>query len=86
MDSPDQRAYGIPLDSVAVSPLGVHLASSALRMTFSGGYLGRELLSGVFTQGGVERALVLRRGEAAPPRRPQEPQPPFPYRLSLIHI
>ncbi len=84
MDSPDQRAYGIPLDSVAVSPLGVHLASPALRMIFSGGYLGRELLSGVFTQGGVERALVLRRGEAVPPRRPQEPQPPFPYRCEEV--
>lgn len=80
MDSPDQQAYGIPLDSVAVSSLGVHLSSKALRMTFSGGFVGRELLSGVLSQGNLDCALVLRRGEAPRPPRPQEPQPPFPYR------
>ncbi len=78
MESPDQGAHLFPIDSVAVSTIGVQLAAPSLQLTFSGGFLGRDLLSGLLTQGGFQFPLVLRRGEMRP-ARPQEPQPPFPY-------
>lgn len=83
MDSPDQGVRGIPVDSVSVSPLGVQLAVPQLRLRFSGGRFGRDLLSGMLTQGDLRMALVLRRGEERP-ARPQEPQPPFPYRCEEV--
>jgi pimeloyl-ACP methyl ester carboxylesterase len=37
-------------------------------------------ISGNFTQGGQQLPFTLERGALAAPARPQEPQPPFPYR------
>ncbi|MCO1655396.1 alpha/beta hydrolase family protein [Pseudonocardia humida] len=39
-----------------------------------------DTISGDFTQGGQKLPFALERGTLAPPARPQEPRPPFPYR------
>ena len=85
MDSPDQGARGIPVDSVAVTPLGVTLAIKPLQMTYTAGYLGESLV-GMLTQSGQSFSLMLKRGEGERPRRPQEPQKPYPYHSEEVQF
>lgn len=79
LDSPDQNAFGIPMDvswnqddslAVAVAPIG---------MKFEG-RLDNGELRGTFRQGLARIPLSLtRRDTAVGHSRPQTPQPPFPY-------
>ncbi len=78
MDSPDQGARGIPVDSVAVTTHSVTLAVKPLGMIYSAGFMGDHLV-GMLTQHGVSHSLMLTRGEGARPNRPQEPKAPYPY-------
>lgn len=82
MDSPDQQAFGLPIDEVTV-------ADRAVRFTLKqigGSYEGKlsedgKTIDGKWTQGPLALPLVLKPGEkVAPSKRPQEPKPPFPYR------
>lgn len=84
MDSPDQGAKGIPVDSVAVTPSAVTLCISPLRARFDGAFFGETTLMGLFTQGSFSTSLLLKRGEPTPPCRPQQPQAPFPYRSEEV--
>ena len=77
LDSPDQGAKGIPCkkdflsdDSMAVS---VEMINATYRARLKDGKL-----EGVFTQNGYPFPLVLTKG-APEIKRPQQPQPPFPY-------
>lgn len=77
LDSPDQGAKGIPCkkdflsdDSMAVS---VEMINATYRARLKDGKL-----EGVFTQNGYPLPLVLTKG-APEIKRPQQPQPPFPY-------
>jgi pimeloyl-ACP methyl ester carboxylesterase len=80
MDSPDQGAYGIALDSVT-------FADGALRCEvkrFSSVYEGRldaanRTIVGQWQQGGRSFALTLRPAKPVQLKRPQEPKPPYPY-------
>lgn len=83
MDSPDQGARGIPVDSVAVTPMGLTLAIKPLQMTYTAGFMGGNLV-GMLTQHGVSHSLMLTRGEAVRPNRPQEPKKPYPYRTEEV--
>ncbi len=83
MDSPDQGARGIPVDSVAVTPHGVTLAIKPLQMRYTAGFMGSNLV-GMLTQHGRSCSLMLTRGEVARPNRPQEPVAPFPYRTEEV--
>ena len=85
MDSPDQGARGIPVDSVAVTPLGVTLAIKPLQMTYTAGFLGENLV-GLLTQSGQSFSLMLQPGTGERPRRPQEPQLPYPYRSEEVQF
>ncbi|MBQ5638366.1 MAG: alpha/beta fold hydrolase, partial [Alistipes sp.] len=80
MDSPDQGAKGIPMEEVTVAPFEVKVSSQQLGMSYHGARLGQEQLMGVFRQSGNEFPLLLKRGEAERPNRPQEPRKPYPYR------
>ncbi len=83
MDSPDQGAYGLALSAVEAEEDG------SVRFEFAmvgGEYTGRlsvegEAIEGSWSQGGASFPLLLERGDAdaLAPKRPQEPQPPFPY-------
>lgn len=77
LDSPDQGALGIPVDSVAFREGELTLRIRPLDVTFRGSQLSDDLLLGEFVQSGQRMMLVLtRRAEA---RRPQTPRPPYPY-------
>ncbi len=79
MDSPDQGVRGIPVDSVAVSRMGVTFAIRGLAMTYMGGFMDKDNLVGTLNQQGRSLMLMLTRGEPERPSRPQEPATPYPY-------
>lgn len=84
MDSPDQGAKGIPVDTVEPTSLGLSLSIDALKATYTGGFMGKDNLIGSFTQQGHSFSLMLTRGEPERPNRPQEPAKPYPYREEEI--
>ncbi|MDZ4783017.1 MAG: alpha/beta fold hydrolase [Planctomycetia bacterium] len=82
MDSPDQGALGLPLDTVVWKDGAVECGMQAIR----GGFKGKldadgQQLTGEWSQAGQSFPLVLKRvKEVTKVERPQEPKPPFPYR------
>ena len=71
-------AKGIPVDSVSCEGMAVRMAIVKLGVTIEGMWRG-DTMTTVFRQSGLEFPLVLTRGAEAEVRRPQEPQPPYPY-------
>ncbi len=82
MDSPDQGANDIPVDSVIVSSGKVRLAVSIIKGFFEGAVSKDGLtLDGSWSQGGRSFPLVLKKVEKVKElKRPQEPKEPFPYK------
>jgi pimeloyl-ACP methyl ester carboxylesterase len=86
MDSPDQNAFDIPIDEVTVADKTVKFTIKGL----GGAYEGKladdgKQIEGKWSQGGLSLALNLKPGEkVAPPKRPQEPKPPFPYNAEEV--
>lgn len=78
MDSPAQGAKGIAVDSISCEGMTVRMAIVKLGVTIEGMWRG-DTMTTVFRQSGLELPLVLTRGAEAQVRRPQEPQPPYPY-------
>lgn len=88
LDSPDQGAYGLALSAVESS--GSDSVRFELRMV-GGEYTGQlsadgAQIDGSWSQGGGRIPLRLERAdpEALAPKRPQEPQPPFPYAIEPV--
>lgn len=84
MDSPDQGATGIPVSEVRATDDSLHLRVPAIGGAFEGAFQEEgAAIDGTWQQSGQEWPLVLERvsGEEATSerRRPQEPEPPFPY-------
>ena len=77
LDVPDQGAKGIPVQA-ALTPLGaLHIDIAAINAVFEGYRIGDKII-GSFSQNGASFPLTLSPG--VPQRkRPQTPQPPFPY-------
>ncbi|MBK9304194.1 MAG: alpha/beta hydrolase [bacterium] len=85
IDIPMQGATGLPLENVraAGDSLVFAIAKIPGAPTFHGLFAdGR--LSGDFTQNGMTFPFRLGREATAAPERPQEPQPPFPYRSEEV--
>ncbi len=81
MDSPDQGANGIKIDTVTLETQSLKFEMKALGAAYEGTLKGEEI-TGKFSQGGATFPLDFKRAtaaELAPPKRPQTPQPPFPY-------
>ena len=81
MDSPDQGANGIKIDTVTLEAQSLKFALKALGASYEGTLKGEEI-TGKFSQGGATIPLAFKRATAAElalPKRPQTPQPPFPY-------
>ncbi len=81
-DSPDQGAFGIPIDSITLEGRTLRWSLKQLQASYEGtlNEAGTEI-AGKLTQG-VALDLVLKRMDATAakgPNRPQEPKPPFPY-------
>lgn len=87
MDSVDQGAFGTPIDSVTYREGVLRWTIERVRATYEGRFAaGGGELTGTFTQG-VAMELNLKRMSAAAakgPLRPQEPKPPFPYRVTEV--
>jgi len=77
MDSPDQSANGIPCKKEFLSDDSLALKIQQLNLTYSA-RLKDGKLDGTFTQNGFTMPLVLTKG-VEELKRPQNPQPPFPY-------
>lgn len=79
LDSPDQGAYDIPVEAVTFEDDYVKFNIPAIAGFFEGN-IGQDSITGTWNQAGSSFPIVLRKTESVePPKRPQEPKPPFPY-------
>lgn len=76
LDSPDQGAEGIEAEVLGTSPM-LRIEVPSLSASYSG-VLYRGQIVGTFSQNGLSLPLTLSRG-VPELRRPQTPEPPFPY-------
>ncbi|MEL1241855.1 alpha/beta hydrolase family protein [Flavobacterium flavipallidum] len=80
MDSPDQKANGIPVTKTTFENPKIKFEIAAINMQYNGELKEQEII-GVFTQNGQQFPLNLSRNtiEKTTVKRPQEPTKPFPY-------
>jgi pimeloyl-ACP methyl ester carboxylesterase len=81
MDSPDQGAMGLPIDTLIVSSDSLGFVMASIMGSYAGAVSpGRDKIAGVWRQAGMVLPLDLQRvDKPLKPNRPQEPQRPFPY-------
>lgn len=80
MDSPDQGAYDIPIDSAIVRHDSLFLYQAALKAMYVGTINSDyQSITGQWHQGGMSFPLDLTKGDKLMLNRPQEPLPPYPY-------
>lgn len=88
LDSPDQGATGIPVSQVKTSGDTLRLQVASIGGAYEGVLAASgDTVSGVWSQGGVSLDLDLGKTTADQvegPERPQEPEPPFPYRVQEV--
>ena len=77
MDSPDQGAYGIPMQIEYLSADSLNVAVPQLTLVYKGRLQG-DSISGHFSQGPINLPLVLKSKKTSL-QRPQTPVAPFPY-------
>ena len=83
LDSPDQGGYGIPGTINFVSADSVNVSVASLKASY-GARLQNGELKGTFTQNGFKLPLTLKPGKPIELKRPQTPQPPFPYETEEV--
>src|SRR5262245_22587727 len=86
MDSPDQNVFGLPIDEVTTEGKTVKFTMKKLGGSYEGQLSedGKQI-DGTWKQGPLSVALVLKPGEkVGPPKRPQEPKPPYPYNTEEV--
>ena len=81
LDSPDQGAKGIAVETDYCSSDSVSVSLASLALSFQGKLKGDEIV-GTFTQG-QSFPLVLKRGEEKL-NRPQNPVAPYPYKTEEV--
>ncbi|MBN3521596.1 alpha/beta fold hydrolase [Algoriphagus lutimaris] len=81
MDSPDQAAFGIPVNSTTFQDGTLKITISNARIEYEGTLDKDQIIIGVFTQAGQPFPLNLIKGEITKEesKRPQEPKKPYPY-------
>ena len=77
IDSPDQGVKGILMKRNETTTPNVSFSIPSIGASFAGVWLGRQI-TGTFTQQGYNFQLTLTQGVLVR-KRPQMPQPPFPY-------
>lgn len=77
MDSPDQGAYGIPMQIEFISSDSLSVTVPQLLLKYNGKLEG-DSINGDFSQGALNLPLNLK-PKTTSLNRPQTPQPPFPY-------
>ena len=87
LDSPDQNAKNIPLGRVYSSPDSLKIEAPLLSGNYKGKIINDTIITGTWSQSGQSFPLDLKK---LPARfsltRPQDPQPPFPYRTEEVSI
>lgn len=88
MDSPDQYAAGIEVNSISFKNDTLKLKSKSVGASFQGVYdTENEKIKGFFKQGGGKLPLTLYRvAERWKLNRPQTPQEPFPYETEEVKL
>lgn len=84
MDSPDQNAYGIPAVVIFASADSINVSVTAMGANYAG-RLADGRIHGTFRQGMAQFPLELEPGKVEL-KRPQTPQPPFPYTTEEVHF
>ena len=79
IDIPSQGAKGLPVTTTTYESSRLKLTMADLGAEFSGELTSDDKIVGTLSQGGGSFPLTLIRGGIAPPKRPQEPKPPYPY-------
>ena len=81
LDSPDQGATGMVLDTVVVDGDSVRFTQGSLFISFQGTLdAAGDSIDGTFMQMNAPMPLILKRGDGNAVRnRPQNPERPFPY-------
>ena len=83
MDAVDSGVKGIPLAVVAFANARLTFQVPTIAASYEGAFDPKSgAIDGTWSQSGIKLPLNLHRmtaGEAASPKRPQEPKPPFPY-------
>ncbi len=82
MDSPDQSAMGIPCTKDFLSYDSLAVSVKSINASYSGRLKDGKIV-GTFNQKGMSLPLVLAKGTEEL-RRPQNPQPPFPYETEEV--
>lgn len=78
MDSPQQGAFGIPMDSATFKDNVLTIVFNQARIEYTA-TLVEGSLKGTFKQAGQEYPLILTKGEAVKKGKPQDPKEPYPY-------
>jgi uncharacterized protein len=87
LDSIDQGATGLPVDSITVNGNKVQFSMSAIGGSYEGTIVKAGRIEGTWSQGALSLPLVLEPASNTPtPRRPQEPKPPFPYKSEDVTV
>ena len=84
-DSPDQGVKGIPTESTLFKDSVLTIQIPNIHASYKGKLGADNKIYGNFTQG-IPLKLDLEKGESAKMNRPQEPQPPFPYRSEEVTV
>lgn len=84
-DSPDQGVKGIPTASTTFQDSLITIQIPTIRASYKGKLNANQTIRGTFTQG-IVLPLNLEKGEPPIKKRPQEPQPPFPYRSEEVSV
>lgn len=87
VDIPAQGAKGLAVTDLTVD--GTAVAFMLPAVPGGGAFTGTlsadgATITGDFTQGSAKVPFTMTRGALAPPVRPQEPQPPYPYRSADV--
>lgn len=85
LDSPDQSARDIPCGRVTLYGDSVTVDIPIIQGSYSASFSNDTLLTGTWSQlGGRYDLSLVRGGQPVVYARPQEPQPPFPYRSEEV--
>ncbi|MCX6256466.1 MAG: alpha/beta hydrolase [Bacteroidia bacterium] len=85
-DSPDQGAKGIKTSEARVKGDSVIVKSKKIYASYKG-ILKDSVITGTWTQAGNSLPLSLTRTKSIPVvKRPQEPVPPFPYKVENVYF
>jgi len=85
LDSPDQGAKGIPVDTTTFVDGKLDIAATALGLTYTAAWIENKF-KGTFVQGLLVLPLEMSRESVERPllNRPQEPKEPFPYTSEAV--